>query len=431
MEIEIRDTSELVPYANNARMHSAEQVDTIAASINEFGFNDPVGVWTNERGELEIVEGHGRVMAAELLGIEQLPVIHLDHLTDEQRRAYSIVHNQTTDNSQFDFATLDEELANLDFEWEQFGIEVANFESVAGGDDIANYGALSDRFVVPPFSVLDARQGYWRERKRVWNSQIMDNGDSRGTDKATISYYDGYNSTSVLDPVLAEIAVRWFSPEGGKCFDVFSGDTAFGYVCASLGRVFTGIELRQEQVDFNTERTRGMNARYICDDGRNVLAHVAEASQDMFFSCPPYYDLEVYSDLPNDASNQGTYGEFLELVGVAFGNAAKCLKDNRFAFIVVGDIRDERGAYRGFIDDIKAIFKQSGLVLYNDMIIVDPVGSARLKAARYMRNRKACKVHQNVLVFYKGDPERISEEFPEIEIELDETLGGFHVGEDA
>lgn len=123
-------TRDLVPYANNARIHSAEQVDTICASIEEFGFNDPVGVWTNAYGELEIVEGHGRVMAAEQLGIEKVPTVNLDHLTDEQRRAYSIVHNQTTDNSEFDFAMLDLEMMNLDFDFSEFGIPVNN-ESVS------------------------------------------------------------------------------------------------------------------------------------------------------------------------------------------------------------------------------------------------------------------------------------------------------------
>lgn len=124
-------TKDLVPYANNARIHSAEQVDTIAKSIQEFGFNDPVGVWTNTEGQLEIVEGHGRVMAAEQLGIEKVPTINLDHLTDEQRRAYSIVHNQTTDNSEFDFAIIDSEIEGLDFDWEGFKLDVPLCASLA------------------------------------------------------------------------------------------------------------------------------------------------------------------------------------------------------------------------------------------------------------------------------------------------------------
>ena len=114
-------TDSLVPYANNAKLHPHEQIDQIAKSIGEFGFSDPVGVWTNPEGELEIVEGHGRVLAARKLGLETVPVVRLDHLTDEQRRAYVHVHNQTTLNSGFDYEVLDAELTSLDFEWEDFG----------------------------------------------------------------------------------------------------------------------------------------------------------------------------------------------------------------------------------------------------------------------------------------------------------------------
>ena len=128
LTIKMMKTKDLLPYANNARIHSAEQVDTIAKSIEEFSFNDPIGVWTNEDGNLKIVEGHGRVMAAEQLGLQRVPTINLDHLTDEQRRAYSIVHNQTTDSSVFDFAILESELDELNFEWEDFGVETVSFD---------------------------------------------------------------------------------------------------------------------------------------------------------------------------------------------------------------------------------------------------------------------------------------------------------------
>ncbi len=122
-QIELVKTSELVPYANNAKMHTNTQVEQIAASITEFGFNDPIAVWTNQDGRPEIVEGHGRVLAAERLGILELPVIRLDHLTDEERRAYTHVHNQTTLNSGFDMDILDRDFELLDFDWEKFGFD--------------------------------------------------------------------------------------------------------------------------------------------------------------------------------------------------------------------------------------------------------------------------------------------------------------------
>lgn len=113
---------DLVPYARNAKIHTNEQVDQIVKSIEEFGFNDPIGVWEDAEGELEIVEGHGRVLAAKKLGLDVVPVIYLNHLSDEQRRAYTHVHNQLTLNSDFDYDKLLDDLADLDgFDFEGYG----------------------------------------------------------------------------------------------------------------------------------------------------------------------------------------------------------------------------------------------------------------------------------------------------------------------
>ena len=424
LEITTVNVADLMPYAGNAKEHPAMQVDQIAASIEKFGNCDPIGVWHNDAGELEVVEGHGRLMALNKLGIETAPVIFLDHLTDEQRRAYALVHNQLTMNSDFDTEMLEMELdAIIGIDMSDFGFEI----ELDDADDFEpaeqDGRSLVERFVVPPFSVLDTRQGYWKDRKQWWNDQIGDTGQARdNVDLLSISRMEPtkYNSASILDPVLSELVCRWFSPANGNHFDTFAGDTVFGYVSASLGNSFTGIELRQEQCDFNANATSGMPARYICDDGCNVLQHLQPNSQDLYFSCPPYYDLEVYSDLDRDASNQGTYEEFYAILDTAFERAVQCLKENRFAVIVAGDVRNHsNGAYYDFISDIKATFKRCGCLLYNELILVEPVGTARLRAAGYMRSRKVAKVHQSVLVFYKGDTRQIPSNFPEVELDYE------------
>lgn len=119
-------TEDLIPYANNAKIHTNEQVEQIVKSIEEFGFNDPIAIWHNANNEMEIVEGHGRVLAASKMGLEVVPTICLDHLTDEQRRAYTHVHNQLTMNTGWNFETLDLDLADLDFDFGDFGFDVAD-----------------------------------------------------------------------------------------------------------------------------------------------------------------------------------------------------------------------------------------------------------------------------------------------------------------
>ena len=114
-------TDELVPYAGNAKEHPDWQVGQIAASIEQFGFDDPVGIWHNEQGQPVIVEGHGRVLAAKELGIEQVPTIALDHLDDEGRRAYTLAHNKLTTNTGYDADMLAAELDGIT------GIDMADF----------------------------------------------------------------------------------------------------------------------------------------------------------------------------------------------------------------------------------------------------------------------------------------------------------------
>lgn len=116
---------ELVPYAQNAKLHPHEQVDQIAESIRRFGNCDPIAVWHNDEGEMEIVEGHGRVMALKALGIAEAPAIFLDHLSDQQRRAYALIHNKLTMSSGFDYEMLMQELSEIaDVELETYGFDL-------------------------------------------------------------------------------------------------------------------------------------------------------------------------------------------------------------------------------------------------------------------------------------------------------------------
>lgn len=108
---------ELKPYENNARKHAPDDIEAIKKSILEDGFNDPVGIWGEEN---TIVEGHGRIIAAEELGLETVPCIRLDHLTDKQRREYTIRHNRTAELSAWDFKKLEEECAALAIEGQDF-----------------------------------------------------------------------------------------------------------------------------------------------------------------------------------------------------------------------------------------------------------------------------------------------------------------------
>ena len=127
LKIEYVPKEDLKPYANNAKLHPSEQIEQIKKSIAEFGFNDPVAVWHDN----EIVEGHGRLLAVmEMDDIDKIPIIRLDDLTDEQRKAYMLVHNKLTMNTDFDYNVLEEELRNI------INIDMSEFSfSIQGVND--------------------------------------------------------------------------------------------------------------------------------------------------------------------------------------------------------------------------------------------------------------------------------------------------------
>lgn len=411
--IEYLNISEIKPNPTNPRTITQSKMDKLVKSIKEFPEMlklRPIVIDENN----VVLGGNMRLQALKTAGVVDVPTIKVDSLTEEQKKEFIIKDN--LGYGEWDWDILDVEFDMFDLmEW---GMDIPDGFDDDGDVVVEAHKKLQDRFVIPPFSVLDTRQGYWGERKGYWKSLIKDYGESRENlldEGGLVSQLN--NGVSILDPVLAEVTNMWFGIPGGKTFDCFAGDSVFGYVSSYMGNTFTGVELREEQAQLNNERVKGFNANYICDDGRNILNHIQEDTQDLLFSCPPYFDLEVYSDLENDASNQESYEDFINILDTAFTNAIKCLKDNRFAVITVGDIRDKEGYYYGFVDDIKKIFINNGMRIYNELILVEPLGTLPQRVGKYMVNRKIGKCHQNVLVFYKGDVSKIKELYPQIDYE--------------
>ena len=141
LTIEYMSIADLKPYTGNAKEHPKKQVEQIAESIKEFGFNDPIAI--DENGTS--IEGHGRVLAAGLLGMDSLPVIRLEGLTDEQKRAYTLVHNQLTMNSGFDIEQLQIELGSItSIDMERFEFEMPEMFSLDDITPVQGYDADND-----------------------------------------------------------------------------------------------------------------------------------------------------------------------------------------------------------------------------------------------------------------------------------------------
>ncbi len=270
--------------------------------------------------------------------------------------------------------------------------------------------SLADKFIVGPFSVLDRRQGEWRSRKEKWLGLgiLSEVGRAEALVGATSGMvgaaYTG-STTSVFDPVLCELAYRWFTNEGDAVLDPFAGGSVRGVVASSLARRYVGIELRPEQVEANRAQAHlgsSLTPEWIEGDARRAADLVGDAEFDLVFTCPPYADLEVYSDDPRDLSNM-PYDRFLEGYGLAIAGAARHLRRDRYFIVVISDVRDRTGNYRGLVSDTVKVAQSAGLHLYNDLIALNGLTTAALRATAAFRNRKVVRAHQHMLVFVKGD----------------------------
>jgi DNA modification methylase len=250
-----------------------------------------------------------------------------------------------------------------------------------------------------------------------------------GNSFPTIRPYDEYNpddntvsvmGTSIFDPVLCEALYTWFTRPGAQILDPFAGGSVRGIVASYLGRHYTGIDLSAEQIAANIQQgkkicTPDLMPQWIVGDSRDVQS-LAPGAYDFILTCPPYTDLEIYSDDPKDISTLG-YDDFIIVLGDIIKNSVTMLNDNRFAAIVVGDIRDKDGFYHNFPADTIEAFQAAGMRLYNEAILVTVAGSLPIRVGKsFTASRKMGKTHQNVLIFVKGNPKEATKWCGKVEV---------------
>lgn len=315
---------------------------------------------------------------------------------------------------------------------------------------------LIDKFLIPPFSILDTRQGYWQNRKRLWLSLGIKSELGR-SDNLTYTkgrpennvgknidlyrdkeleqekgFYDSIieergGGTSIFDPVLCELIYRWFSPEKGTVLDPFAGGSVRGIVATILGRNYTGIDLNKSQIEENRKQAEKITPNnspiWFNGNSENINTILPENTYyDLVFSCPPYHDLEKYSDDWDDLSNMSWRAfkeKYLDII-------KKCiirLKSNRFACFVVSEIRDKDGYYKGLVPYTIQCFELAGTKFYNDIILVNNVGSLPVRITQQFNNgRKIGRVHQNILIFYKGEIQKMQNTFKELNFAESDTV---------
>lgn len=293
---------------------------------------------------------------------------------------------------------------------------------------------LREKFGWPPFSVLDTKLSEWQRRVDEWEIFGVHEKDGRDVKRYNAVPTNIFSargkeakkaeSISRFDPFLCELMYRWFSNPEMKILDPFAGGSVRGIVASVLGRNYVGIDLSEKQIEANKVQYEAVSEKYsdlkgsaewLCGDSEEILSYLP-LNFDMVLTCPPYYNLEVYTKNSADLSRQKTYKEFLEKYRSILIKSAKKLKDGSFFCIVVSNIRKTSQILAGsyilpLVSDTINILNEE-LYFYNDMVLLNNLGSLPIRAPQsFNHTRKVGKCHQNILLFYKGDIEAIPNKY--------------------
>lgn len=271
---------------------------------------------------------------------------------------------------------------------------------------------------ITPLTVLQTARKDWQQARRAWAAAGLtgDAGRDHITIWPTITPDEGIRwqrAVSVFDPHLTDVHYHWYCPPGGRILDPFAGGATRGLVAAHRGYHYTGVDLSEQQVTANREQLqvwqdRGLitgSAEWIVGAAQDVLPDL-DRRFDYVFTCPPYHDLERYSDDPADLSTMD-WDSFLAALGRIVAHSVRLLADDRFVSWITGDIRDSRGHLRRLPARVDAAHAEAGVHLINDAVIAAPLGG---KYGVIWRNwaptRSATRIHAHAHTHVKGDRRR-------------------------
>lgn len=278
-------------------------------------------------------------------------------------------------------------------------------------------GNLFDRFIIPPMDVIDFRSPVMTNLKRQWEKwgvrgEVGRDACPFNTDYSYFGDFKHRDDPSVFHPGLCRVAYTWYCPPSGVVLDPFAGGSVRGIVAGVGDLHYHGIELRQEQVAANETNwadlsPEGVKPVWVCGDSLTELDGAPVA--DFVFSCPPYGDLERYSDNPADLSTMTT-SDFRVAYKTIINKSVAKLKQDSFAVFVVGDYRDGKGYQTRLPEYTTQCFIEAGCQKYNEVILLVPWGTASMRTSgQFDVSRKLPPVHQQMLVFVKGDARKATQ----------------------
>lgn len=228
---------------------------------------------------------------------------------------------------------------------------------------------------------------------------VGDKGQTRNVKGSTTFGADV--GASIFNPDLAQKILSAYCPMNATILDQFGGGGTRGFIATAMGFKYTGVELRQEEVDRIKERMVQLDKHFELLCGDSCVTEFEPNTFDFSYTCPPYYDLEIYSNDAKDLSNLKTYDEFLEGMKKVLSINYKALKPGSFSIWVVGNFRDKNGNLTHYSGDLIRLAKEVGFNLHDELIFHGASGAANQRVGNFEKNRKSVRIHEYIIVLKK------------------------------
>jgi hypothetical protein len=271
------------------------------------------------------------------------------------------------------------------------------------GEDIDLFGlphqrlSMSDRIGFLPISIWKPN---W-ETVKTLKDLVGDAGETRNLVGKKMQLLGSKYTTSIFNPHLAQMILSAYCPQKAKIYDAFGGGGTRGFIASAMGHDYTGVEIREDEVARIKMKQLELNTDFEITVGDSRFYPIEENYFDFSYSCPPYYNLEVYSTLDGDMSNVSTYQEFLGMLKQSLEVTYRGLKHESLCIWVVGNLRDKKGNLIHLSGDTIRLGLETGFVLHDELIFWGASDIAVQRVGQFNAHRRSVRVHEQIIILKK------------------------------
>lgn len=206
---------------------------------------------------------------------------------------------------------------------------------------------------------------------------------------------------SIFNPNLCQMILSAYCDENSIIYDPFAGGGTRAIISSMFGHKYYGVEIREEEVERINDKKKELDLDFTVVKGDALNKNFDDIKFNFSLTCPPYYDLEQYSNLDNDLSNQKDYNGFLQMLSKSVKRVYDCLEDDSISVWVVGNFRNKFGALEHLNGDLIRIGKENGFILLDELIYEGASKVALTRCSKFEKNRKSIRMHEYIVIFKK------------------------------